>query len=841
MKQYDITGMSCAACSARVERAAGKVKGVTSCAVNLLTNSMSLDGNYDENEVISAVTGAGYGISPRCGGNASKREEGKARAAGSGDSLAEKETARLGKRLSASLVFLIALMYLSMGGMIGLPRPEILNNPMVLALAQCFLASVVMIICRSFFIRGFAGLIRGAPNMDTLVALGSGAAFVYSTAVIFAMAANRGAANELVHDLYYESAAMILALITVGKLLEARAKGKTTSAIRSLMAMMPNTVTLIRDGLEVTVPAEQAAVGEIFILRPGDSVPLDGIVTGGVSAVNEAAVTGESIPVDKAVGSRVYSGTVNLNGVMTCEITHIGEDTTLSKIIKAVNEASSTKAPIARIADKVSGIFVPAVMLIAAVTAAVWLLLGYDVGFALARGISVLVISCPCALGLATPVAIMVGSGVGAKNGILFKTAAALETAGRIKAVVFDKTGTVTSGKPIVTDIIPTAGTDENMLLTYAASLEKGSEHPLGRAVIEAAEERGIALLKTEHFTALAGSGVSAELDGRRLVGGNYQHIFKTASSYKSEACVKNDLLASAELADTLSAQGKTPLFFSLDGNLIGIIAVSDSIRDDSREAIAELHRMKIKTVLLTGDSKRAADAVAGEVGIDEVYAEVKPEGKLHIIEGLALKGKTAMVGDGINDAPALTRADLGIAIGAGTDIAIDSADAVLTGESLFGVCSAVKLGRETLKIIHQNLFWAFFYNTLGIPIAAGVFIPIFGIELSPMLGALAMSLSSFCVVSNALRLNLVKLFAKQKCSENNEIKEVKQMEKVLKVSGMMCPHCEAHVKKALESLDGVSSALPSHKDGRVVITLTEQLDDSVLKTAIEDAGYTVL
>ncbi len=839
MKKYDIEGMSCAACSSRVEKAAGRVDGVTSCAVNLLTNSMLLDGSYDEEAVIKAVTKAGYGISPSDGASFGAKAFGEASSKAlsspverKGTAIFDSEISSLERRLISSAVFLVFLMYLSMGGMIGLPRPYFFDNPIILALSEAILAAIVMIIGQKFFIKGFLGLIRLSPNMDTLVSIGSGAAFVYSTAVLFVMAANPNGAAELVHELYYESAAMIITLITVGKLLEARAKGKTTSALRSLMEMMPDTVVLIRDGKEVTVPFSEAGVGDELVLRPGDSIPLDGVVISGISSVNEAAVTGESIPVDKEKGDRVCSGTVNLSGVLICKITHIGGDTTLSKIIKAVSDASATKAPIARIADRVSGIFVPAVMLIAVITAAVWLFLGKNVGFALARGISVLVISCPCALGLATPVAITVGSGVGAKNGILFKTAASLEATGRIDTVVLDKTGTVTSGNPRVTDIVPLNGCSKGELLSLAASLEAGSEHPLGKAIVNEAKELGAELFEVNGFKAITGSGVSALLADEPLVGGSI--------SFMSDKLSEDDIA----LTNKISEKGKTPLVFSYGGRLIGIIGVGDTLKEDSKEAIAELYDMKIKTVLLTGDNKAVATSIAEQVGIDEVYASVMPEGKAEVIAELTSKGKVAMVGDGINDAPALTRADVGMAIGAGTDIAIEAADVVLTGSGLGTVSSAVRLGRETLKIIRQNLFLAFFYNVLGIPLAAGVFIPILGWEMSPMLGALAMSLSSFCVVSNALRLNFVKLGGSNNKTKENIVsyeKEKEKMEKVIKVSGMMCPHCEAHVKKALEAIPEVASAVASHESGTVAIKLLRDVDEAVLRSAIEAAGYTVL
>ncbi len=826
MKQYHVTGMSCAACSARVEKAVSAVEGVTSCAVSLLTNSMGVEGTASSEAVIEAVVKAGYGASLKGAEPTSPGEE--------ADSLADRESPVLIRRLVASLVFLLLLMYLSMGHMIGLPAlPYLKGNPLATAMAQMLLAATVMVINQKFFINGVKGLLHRAPNMDTLVALGSAAAFGYSVAVLFAMTVS-SEPTKLLHGLYFESAAMIVTLITVGKLLEAKAKGRTTSALKSLLALSPRTAVLLREGKEVTVPASEVRVGDIFLVYPGAAIPVDGEVIEGESAVNEAVLTGESLPVDKRIGSPVSAATVNAEGFLKCRALRVGEDTALQQIVKTVREAAATKAPIARIADKVSGIFVPVVMGIALVTAAVWLLLGREAGFAIARGISVLVISCPCALGLATPVAIMVGSGVGAKNGILFKSAPALEEMGRITAVVLDKTGTVTEGEPRVTDLLPAEGIDADRLLTLAASLEKKSEHPLAKAILAEAEARGLALAEAEAFAALPGRGLMAEVKGRAVTGGNLPYT-ESVCPLSREA---------KEQAEALSEEGKTPLFFTADGGFLGIIAVADVIKEDSAEAVKELKGMGIAVTMLTGDNEKPARAIGRRAGIDDVIAGVLPAEKAAVIRRKKDAGKVAMVGDGINDAPALTEADVGVAIGAGADVAVDAADVVLMKSRLTDVVAAVRLSRATLRNIRQNLFWAFFYNCVGIPLAAGAFISLLGWEMSPMIGAAAMSLSSFCVVTNALRLNFVSVHPtadKEKTGiPKNEKKETKPMMKTLYVEGMMCPHCEAHVKKALEAVDGVAEAVASHKDGTVKVTLTADLEDSVLKAVIEAAGYTV-
>ncbi len=834
MKQFNVSGMSCAACSARVERAVTALDGVESCAVSLLTNSMGVSGNVSPEEIIKAVERAGYGASLKGEGSAQRE---------SGGEICDKETPKLVRRLISSVIFLVVLMYFSMGhAMWGFPLPEYFSaNPMAQALVQFILTVGVMVINQRFFISGFTSLARRAPNMDTLVALGSAAAFLYSTYQLFPMSVylkngELDSAMHLVHGLYFESAAMILTLITVGKMLEARSKGKTTAALEALMRLSPKTAKVVRDGKEVEIPSEQVVIGDVFVIYPGDSVPVDGVVLEGVSSVNEAALTGESIPVDKEEGSTVSGGTVNTSGFLRCRATRVGEDTTLAQIIKTVSDAAATKAPIAKAADKVSGIFVPAVIGIAVLSAAVWLLLGRSFGFALARAISVLVISCPCALGLATPVAIMVGSGVGAKNGILFKTAAALEECGRAKIVILDKTGTVTSGKPAVTDIIPADGYDANKLLSLASSLEKRSEHPLGRAVSEKAAELGIKAHEITDFMTLTGSGLSGKLDGKEICGGNLKFILS-----------KTDI--SVEIrkrADELSCEGKTPMFFTLDGAFIGTIAVSDSIREDSAEAISELKKMGMYVVMLTGDNEKTANAVGKTAGVDKVIAGVLPGAKEEAVRKYSELGKVIMVGDGINDAPALTRADVGIAIGAGTDVAIDAADVVLVKSRMRDLAAAIRLGRGTLRNIHENLFWAFIYNAVGIPLAAGLFIPL-GLELNPMFGAAAMSLSSFSVVTNTLRLNFLKIYDGKKFHAKNNIKineieeENKIMEKILNVEGMMCPHCESHVKKALEAIDGVENAEASHENKSVKVTLSAPVDDSALKKAREDAGYTVI
>ena len=828
--------MSCAACSTRVEKAVSAVPGVTACSVSLLTNSMGVEGTASPQAIIKAVQDAGYGASLKGGAD---------HAAGSSavmdeDALANRETPALKRRLIASLGFLIVLMYFSMGHMMwGWPLPAFMaDNHIAMGLVQMLLAAAIMIINQKFFVNGFKGLIHRAPNMDTLVALGSGASFVYSTYALFAMTdaqlhADAEAVMHYMHEFYFESAAMILALITVGKMLEARSKGKTTDALRSLMKLAPKTAVLLRSGQEVTVPIDQVRRGDIFVVRPGENIPVDGVVLEGESAVNESALTGESIPVDKAPGDPVSAATVNQSGFIRCEATRVGEDTTLSQIVKMVSDAAATKAPIAKIADRVSGVFVPAVIAVAVVTTAVWLLAGQSIGFALARGISVLVISCPCALGLATPVAIMVGNGLGARNGILFKTAVSLEEAGKTEIVALDKTGTITRGEPKVTDILPADGVTEQTLLALAYALEQHSEHPLARAVISRAGEAACTPQEVSDFRALPGNGLTAKLDGTTLTGGSMTFMQTVA-----------DIPASlAAQAERLAGEGKTPLLFARDRQLLGVIAVADVIKEDSPEAIRALKNLGIRVVMLTGDNERTARAIGRQAGVDEVIAGVLPDGKEAVIRRLKQQGKVAMVGDGINDAPALTRADIGIAIGAGTDIAIDAADVVLMHSRLSDVPAAIRLSRATLKNIHENLFWAFFYNTIGIPLAAGVFIPLFGLKLNPMFGAAAMSLSSFCVVTNALRLNLFKLHdaGKDKKIRKRRHKEVKPMEKTMKIEGMMCPHCEGRVKKTLEALDGVTGAEVSHTSGTAVVTMSTPVADDVLKKAVEDQGYPVL
>lgn len=838
MEQYNVTGMSCAACSARVEKAVGKVPGVTSCSVSLLTNSMGVEGSASAAEVIAAVESAGYGASQKGGVKAASAGP----AANPEEALADHETPLLKKRLWSSLIFLAVLMYFSMGHMMwNWPVPAFLQgNHIAMGLIQLLLTVAVMVINQKFFVSGFKSLWHRAPNMDTLVALGASAAFVYSTYALFAMTdaqvrGDMGAVMDYMMEFYFESAAMILALITVGKMLEARSKGKTTDALKSLMKLAPKTAVLERDGNEITVPIEQVQKGDIFLVRPGENIPVDGVVVEGSSAVNESALTGESIPVDKAPGDGVSAATVNQSGFLKCRATRVGEDTTLSQIIQMVSDAAATKAPIAKIADRVSGVFVPAVIGVALVTTLVWLLLGQTVGFALARGISVLVISCPCALGLATPVAIMVGNGMGAKNGILFKTAASLEAAGRTEIVALDKTGTITQGEPKVTDILPVQGLTETELLRLARALEQKSEHPLAKAILQRAEEEQIPAEEVTDFQALPGNGLTARLNGAALSGGNLSFI-------STQAAVPQDLQAKAE---ALAGQGKTPLFFSQNGALLGVIAVADVIKEDSPQAVRELQNMGIRVVMLTGDNQRTAQAIGKQAGVDEVIAGVLPDGKESVIRRLKEQGRVAMVGDGINDAPALTRADTGVAIGAGADVAIDAADVVLMKSRLLDVPAAIRLSRATLRNIHQNLFWAFFYNTIGIPLAAGLFIP-FGLTLNPMFGAAAMSLSSFCVVSNALRLNLFNLRdarkdkpLKSKHSKHSE--EVTAMEKTMKIEGMMCGHCEARVKKALEALPEVSAANVSHESGTAVVTLSGALTDEALKKAVEDQDYKVL
>ena len=836
MKQYNVTGMSCAACSARVEKAVGKVPGVTSCSVSLLTNSMGVEGTASPEAVIKAVQDAGYGASEKGAAkqSASMAENEKA--------LEDHATPALKRRLIWSVGFLIVLMYFSMGHMMwGWPLPHFYDdNHVAMGLTQLLLTVIIMVINQKFFISGFKSLWHRAPNMDTLVALGATAAFVYSTYALFAMtgAQVRGdmdAVMDYMMDFYFESAAMILTLITVGKMLEARSKGKTTDALKSLMKLAPKTATVVRDGQEVTVPVEQVQKDDVFVVRPGESIPVDGVVLEGTSAVNESALTGESVPADKTPGDAVSAATVNQSGFLRCRATRVGEDTTLSQIIQMVSDAAATKAPIAKIADKVSGVFVPAVIGIALVTTIVWLLIGKPVGYALARGISVLVISCPCALGLATPVAIMVGSGLGAKNGILFKTAASLEETGRIEIVALDKTGTITSGEPQVTDILPAEGVSAEELLRLANTLERKSEHPLAKAILEYAKEQNVSAEEVADFQALPGNGLTATLDGKALCGGNDTFIGTTAP-------VSPEMKAQAA---ALAEAGKTPLWFSYDGRLLGVVAVADVIKEDSPQAVRELQNMGIRVVMITGDNERTAKAIGAQAGVDQVIAGVLPDGKEREIRKLKTEGKVAMVGDGINDAPALTRADIGVAIGAGTDVAIDAADVVLMKSRLSDVPAAIRLSRATLRNIHENLFWAFFYNTIGIPLAAGVFIPL-GLTLNPMFGAAAMSLSSFCVVSNALRLNLFKLRDARhdhkhvKHSKKHEEKEKNEMEKTLKITGMMCGHCEARVKKALEAVEGVAEAKVSHESGTAVVTLNVPVEDAVLKKAVEDQDYKV-
>ena len=836
MKQYNVTGMSCAACSARVEKTVGQVPGVTSCSVSLLTNSMGVEGTASPEAVIKAVRDAGYGASEK---GASKQS---ASMAENEKALEDHATPALKRRLIWSVGFLIVLMYFSMGHMMwGWPLPRFYNdNHVAMGLTQLLLTVIIMVINQKFFISGFKSLWHRAPNMDTLVALGATAAFVYSTYALFAMtgAQVRGdmdAVIDYMMDFYFESAAMILTLITVGKMLEARSKGKTTDALKSLMKLAPKTATVVRDGQEVTVPVEQVQKDDVFVVRPGESIPVDGVVLEGTSAVNESALTGESVPADKTPGDAVSAATVNQSGFLRCRATRVGEDTTLSQIIQMVSDAAATKAPIAKIADQVSGVFVPAVIGIALVTTIVWLLIGKPVGYALARGISVLVISCPCALGLATPVAIMVGSGLGAKNGILFKTAASLEETGRIEIVALDKTGTITSGEPKVTDILPAEGVSAEELLRLANTLERKSEHPLAKAILEYAKEQNVAADEVADFQALPGNGLTARLDGKALCGGNDTFIGTTAP-------VSAEMKAQAA---ALAEAGKTPLWFSYDGRLLGVVAVADVIKEDSPQAVRELQNMGIRVVMITGDNERTAKAIGAQAGVDRVIAGVLPDGKEREIRKLKTEGKVAMVGDGINDAPALTRADIGVAIGAGTDVAIDAADVVLMKSRLSDVPAAIRLSRATLRNIHENLFWAFFYNTIGIPLAAGVFIPL-GLTLNPMFGAAAMSLSSFCVVSNALRLNLFKLRDARhdhkhvKHSKKHEEKEKNEMEKTLKITGMMCGHCEARVKKALEAVEGVAEAKVSHESGTAVVTLNVPVEDAVLKKAVEDQDYKV-
>ena len=867
MKQYIVTGMSCAACSSRVEKAVSKVEGVENCSVSLLTNSMGVEGTASDEAVIKAVEDAGYGASLKTSHTASDKSGTSQKSGSQGmyaaqeDMLKDRATPVLKKRLIASVGFLIVLMYISMGHMMwGWPLPSFLEgNHVAMGLIQMLLTIIIMVINQKFFISGFKGLLHKAPNMDTLVALGSGAAFVYSTYALFAMTdaqvrMDMDGVMHYMHEFYFESAAMILTLITVGKMLEAHSKGKTTDALKSLMKLAPKTATLLRDGKEQEVSIDQVRRGDQFVVRPGENIPVDGIILEGNSAVDEAALTGESIPVDKAEGDKVSAATMNQSGFLRCEATRVGEDTTLSQIIQMVSDAAATKAPIAKVADKVSGVFVPAVISIAVVTMIVWLLVGESVGFALARGISVLVISCPCALGLATPVAIMVGNGMGAKNGIMFKTAVSLEETGKTEIVALDKTGTITSGEPKVTDLLPADGMTEHELLFFANALEKKSEHPLARAILAKAKENGKAEQKIEitQFQAVPGNGLSGKLGEDWLYGGNFKFI---SDKMKISASIK-------EQAEQLAQQGKTPLFFGKNEQFLGMIAVADVIKEDSPQAVKELQNMGIHVVMLTGDNERTAKAIGEQAGVDEVIAGVLPEGKEQVIRKLKEKGKVAMVGDGINDAPALTRADMGIAIGAGTDIAIDAADVVLMKSRLSDVPAAIRMSRATLRNIHENLFWAFFYNAIGIPLAAGIWIAVFGWKLNPMFGAAAMSLSSFCVVTNALRLNLFKMYdaskdrkrkmKKVETAENtvsdivltdkneSENKEETKMTKTMKIEGMMCGHCEAAVKKALEALEQVDTAEVSHEAGTAVVTLNSEISNEVLKKTVEDKDYTV-
>ena len=840
MEQYLVTGMSCAACSARVEKAVSKVKGVTSCSVSLLTNSMGVEGTASPEAIIQAVQQAGYG--------ASKKGAESTPAAGSdSDALADHETPVLRKRLIASVGFLAVLMYLSMGHMMwNWPLPSFFNgNHIAMGLVQMLLTIIIMVINRKFFVSGFQSLLHRSPNMDTLVALGSGAAFVYSTYALFAMTdaqvkGDMDTVMHYMHEFYFESAAMILTLITVGKMLEAHSKGKTTSALKGLMNLSPKTAVLLRDGAEVTVPIEQVHKGDIFVVRPGESIPVDGVILDGTSAINESALTGESIPVDKGQGDSVSAATINQSGFLRCEATRVGEDTTLSQIIRMVSDAAATKAPIAKVADKVSGIFVPAVIAIAIVTIAVWLLVGQSVGYALARGISVLVISCPCALGLATPVAIMVGNGVGAKHGILFKTAVSLEEAGKVQIVALDKTGTITCGEPKVTDILPSEGITPEALLSMAVSLEQKSEHPLAKAILEYGKEQNLQIAEVTEFQALPGNGLTAVLDGHTLYGGNASCIAKAAR-------IPDAMQAKAQ---ELANAGKTPLFFSRDDVFLGMIAVADVLKEESPEAIRQLRNMGIQVVMLTGDNEQTAKAIGKQAGVDHVIASVLPDGKEAVIRKLSKQGKVAMVGDGINDAPALTRADIGIAIGAGTDVAIDAADIVLMKSRLTDVPAAIRLSRAALRNIHENLFWAFIYNIIGIPLAAGVWIPLFGWKLNPMFGAAAMSLSSFCVVTNALRLNLFRISRadkdrKLKTALSNlslaDSQSTSSLELTLHIKGMMCGHCEATVKNCLETFPEVEEAIVSHEAGTAVLKLNAQPNLSALKKAVKEKGYQVL
>ena len=851
MDKFSVTGMSCAACSAHVEKAVAKVPGVTSVTVSLLTNSMNVEGTAAPSDIIQAVTQAGYGASLQGG------EQNTSAPAFDEEALKDHETPKLRKRLIASVVILIPLMYVSMGHMMwNWPLPSFMaGNHVAMGLYQMLLTILVMIINQKFFISGFTSLLHKSPNMDTLVALGSGASFAYSTYALFAMTGaqmrmDMDAVMQYMDEFYFESAAMILTLITVGKMLEAYSKGKTTNALKSLMQLAPKKATILRDGEEVSVPVEQVQIGDIFVVRPGESVPVDGVIIEGNSALNESALTGESIPVDKAEGDSVSAATLNQSGFLKCRATRVGNDTTLSQIIQMVSDAAATKAPIAKVADKVSGVFVPAVISIAIVTIIVWLLVGQDFGFALARGISVLVISCPCALGLATPVAIMVGNGVGAKNGVLFKTAVSLEETGKVDIVALDKTGTITQGEPKVTDMIPGEGITKDTLMRTALALELKSEHPLAKAIVAYGEEQQITVSAADDFQAMPGNGLSGIVSGARVFGGNLKFISgKTTVSEQMQ-----------RQAEELAKQGKTPLFFATEEKLFGIIAVADVIKEDSPQAISQLQNMGIEVVMLTGDNERTAKAIGAQAGVDQVIAGVLPDGKERVIRELQQRGKVAMVGDGINDAPALTRADMGIAIGAGADVALDAADVVLVKSSLSDVPAAIRLSRAVLRNIHENLFWAFIYNVIGIPIAAGVWYHWFGLKLNPMFGAAAMSLSSFCVVTNALRLNFVKVYSTKRDKKKNhkknqnqqdvqivvdtdvmaEKQEENDMEKVIEIKGMMCGHCEAHVKKALEALEGVASAEASHEKGTAVVQLSGSVDDAVLKKAVEEEGYEV-
>ncbi len=837
MEQYNVTGMSCAACSARVEKAVGALPGVTGCAVSLLTNSMGVEGSASSAEIIRAVEEAGYGASLK-GANGS-REGRAASGAQYEDALQDTETPKMRKRLIASVILLVPLMYLSMGHMMwDWPVPEILQgNHVAMGLIQLLFTTGIMVINQKFFISGAKGVRTGAPNMDTLVALGAGASYVYSVYALFAMTdAQMRGDHEMVlhymHEFYFESAAMILTLITVGKMLEARSKGKTTDAIKGLMRLAPKTAVLLRDGKEETVDISAVRIGDIFVVRPGENIPVDGVVTEGSSAVNEAALTGESIPVDKSVGDMVSAATLNQSGFLQCEATRVGEDTTLSQIIQMVNDAAATKAPIAKVADRVSGVFVPVVIGVAAVTVLVWLLAGQSIGFSLARAISVLVISCPCALGLATPVAIMVGNGMGAKNGIMFKTAVSLERAGKTQIVALDKTGTITRGEPKVTDVLPCGEVSGQELLTTARTLESKSEHPLAKAVLTWGEEQGVPAKELTDFQAVTGNGLTGVMEGSAVAGGNLEFIRKYCR-------VPEDMVKQAQ---AFAEEGKTPLYFSKDDTLLGIVAVADVMKEDSPEAVAQLQNMGIKVVMITGDNEKTAAAIGAQAGVDEVIAGVLPDGKEEQIRRLSQEGKVMMVGDGINDAPALTRADIGVAIGAGTDIAIDAADVVLMKSRLEDVPAAIRLSRATLRNIHQNLFWAFFYNVIGIPLAAGVWYPVFGWKLNPMFGAAAMSLSSFCVVSNALRLNFISLYDshRDKRIKQKQVKEIEIMEKTLEITGMMCGHCEARVKKALEALPEVEEAVVSHEKGNAVVKLSGEVSDDVLKKAVEEQDYEV-